>query len=460
MRTWLHLGAAVVAALASTPTPAAGRPAEDRPNIVILFCDDAGYGDFSVNGAPAIATPQLERMSREGMRFTQFYSASAACSASRYALMTGRYPARSGFGWVLGPGSKIGIHSNEVTLAEALRERGYATAAFGKWHLGVGADGIDGIENRHEFLPLQNGFDVYFGIPYSNDMKPCVLVEGNAVVERDVDQRTLTRRYTERAAQFIRAHRDDPFLLYLPYAMPHLPLNPGEEFAGRSRAGTYGDVIEEIDDSVGRVLDALRAGRIDTNTLVVFSSDNGPWQSQGRLRAGSSGPFRDSKGSTWEGGVRVPGLAWWPGTVPAGAVCRDRAATVDLFTTAVRLAGATPPAGRTIDGRDIRPLLLGRGSLPDTPWLYYGLDNKLFAVRKGPWKLHIATHSQMKTDHGWPGVSWEKPLLFDLERDPSETTDLAGENAAIVADLKGDIEKHRQALAAEGTFWKTAAPPP
>jgi arylsulfatase len=459
VRNVLRLAPLILTAASALPL-FAGRRADDRPNVVVLFCDDAGYGDFSTGGAPTIDTPAIERMAREGLRFTQFYSASPACSASRYALMTGRYPARSGFGWVLGPGSRTGIHSNEVTLAEVLKERGYATAAFGKWHLGVGTGGIEGIADRHEFLPLQHGFDAYFGIPYSNDMTPCVLVEGNAIAERQVDQRTLTRRYTEGALRFIRERREEPFFLYLPYAMPHLPLAPGEAFAGRSRAGTYGDVIEEIDGSVGQILDAVVSEGLSSNTLVIFSSDNGPWQSQGRLRSGSSGPFRDSKGSTWEGGVRVPGIAWWPGTVPAGAACRARTATVDLFTTIAALAGGRVPADRGIDGRDIRPLLLGRGDVPEAPWMYYGADNQLFAVRQGAWKMHIRTHSQMRTDHGWPGVSWDKPLLFDVERDPAETTDLAAANPAVVGSLRAAIQRHREAMAAEGSFWGTPARAP
>ena len=289
---------AAAAAVAATAAQAI------TPNIVILFLDDAGYGDFGAYGHPTIRTPNIDRMAAEGMRFTQFYSASPACTASRYALLTGRLPVRSGFAWVLNPDSPRGMHPEEWTLAEGLKTAGYATAIYGKWHLG----------RPPQYLPLQHGFDEYLGLPYSNDMQPprwesLPLIEGNDVVELDPDQSRLTRMTTKRSVDFIRRQADGPFFLYVPYSMPHLPLHPGADFAGRSSRGTYGDVIEELDASVGEILDTIRDAGIDERTLVFFTSDNGPWIIKNE-EGGSAGLLRDGKGSTWEGGMREPGIAW------------------------------------------------------------------------------------------------------------------------------------------------------
>lgn len=424
-----------------TPPPP---PLADRPNIVIVFLDDAGYGDFGVYGHPTIRTPNIDRMAAEGMRFTQFYSPSPACTASRYSLLTGRYPARSGFAWVLNPDSPRGIHADELTLAEELNAAGYATAIYGKWHLG----------RPQQYLPQQHGFDEYFGIPYSNDMQPpkwppVPLVEGDEVIETDPDQTRLTREYTVRSSDFIRRHRDEPFFLYLPHSMPHIPLHAGPEFAGRSARGIYGDVIEELDWSVGRILDTLRQEGLAEQTFVFLTSDNGPWIIKNEL-GGSAGLLRDGKGSTWEGGVREPAIAWWPGTVPAGVIERSVASTMDLYATALSLAGQPLPEDRSVDGRDISALLRGEPHTPRTaPFFYYGPRQEVHAVRRGPWKLHVLTYSQTGLDY----FEGKLPLLFNLGVDPSEQWDVAEQHPEVVAELLALIEAHQAEVFAEGSFF-------
>ncbi|MEZ6195613.1 MAG: sulfatase [Planctomycetota bacterium] len=423
------------------------------PNLVVLFCDDAGYGDFGFQGHPTIRTPRLDRMAAEGMRFTQFYSASPACTASRYGLLTGRHPSRSGFSWVLYPKSRAHLDPKETTVAEVLRERGYATAIFGKWHLGFPCE-ANGMSL--EALPLAHGFQEWCGLPYSNDMLRrgredypilrlfeapvpegrTAFLPGYAAGETEPDQRTLTALYTERALDFIRRSRKGPFFLYLPYAMPHVPLHPGEAFAGRSPRGAYGDVIEEIDDSVGRILDGLRAAGVEKNTLVLFTSDNGPWIIKG-LEGGSAGLLRDGKGSTWEGGMRVPALARWPGVIAPGTRCDEIATALDLLPTAAELAGAKRPAATKLDGRSLVSVLRGRAGGPPAPPVFYGGPGRsaIQAVRRDRWKLHLKTNSQTGSDHGWPGVSREKPLLFDLDVDPGETRSVAAEHPDLVREL-------------------------
>lgn len=415
----------------------------NHPNFIILFADDMGYGDLAVYGHPTIKTPNLDRMAAEGMKFTNFYSGSPACTASRYALLTGRYPQRSGFSWVLVPNSKRGIHPDEITLAEGLKEAGYHTAMFGKWHLGT---------TKKEYLPLQNGFDEYLGLPYSNDMippkwQPIALLDGNDTLEMDPDQTLLTRRYTERAVEFIRKHKDEHFFIYLPYAMPHVPLSPGEEFAGVSRRGTYGDVIEEIDWSAGQIIETLKEEKIEKNTLVFFTSDNGPWIIKHTL-GGSSGLLRDGKGSTWEGGMHEPGIAWWPGTVPAGNTCLEVSSTLDLYASILTLAGAGIPGDRKVDGRDITPHILGQHALPESPYFYYG-PRKLHAVRLGAWKLHIHTSSHTGADY----FNGKLPLLFNLYEDPSEKYDLSDQNPEKVKKLLEVIKEHEEERVRLGTFW-------
>ena len=440
----------VLAALLAAVPLAAGERAR-KPNIVILFADDLGYGDLACYGHPSIRTPNLDRMAAEGMRFTDFYSAAPVCTPSRTALLTGRYAARCGMAsekWrVLFPNSNGGLPASEITIAEALKEQGYATACIGKWHLG----------HQRRYLPTRNGFDSYFGVPYSNDMDatpqaprgasgrldPQVdwwrvpLLRNEEEIERPAEQHTLTRRYTEEATRFIRERRNRPFFLYLPYTMPHVPLFASTDFQGKSPRGLYGDVVEELDWSVGQVLETLRKERLAENTLVFFTSDNGPWLIQ-RLAGGSAGLLRDGKGSTWEGGMRVPGIAWWPGKINAGTINRSPACTMDLFSTALELAGATQPADRPIDGRSLLPTLRG-DTVSERPFFYYR-DTEVWAVRKGPYKAHLTTRSGYGPT---PPVVHETPLLFHLEHDPSEQHDIAAQHPEVVADLLKEVERHR-----------------
>jgi arylsulfatase A len=419
-----------------------------RTNLVVIFADDMGWGDLACYGHPTIRTPRLDQMAAEGTRFTQFYSASPACTASRYALLTGRLPVRSGFSWVLGPKSPRGMHPKEVTLAEVMKASGYATAIFGKWHLG----------RPEEYLPLAHGFDEYLGFPYSNDMQPpkwmdIPLIEGNEILELNPDQRKLTRLYTDRAIDFIERNQEQPFFVYLPFAMPHLPLHPGEDFAGESTRGAYGDVVEEIDFHVGRILDRLRELELAENTLVVFTSDNGPWIIKGE-KGGSSGLLRDGKGSTWEGGVRVPAIFWQPGSVAAGHIERSVASTMDILPTAVEMTSVLVPErlteGRVIDGQDLTSLLEGKPRYRD-PLFFYG-PSELHAVRVGDWKLHIKTSSQTGKDY----FEGKLPLLFNLERDPSEQYDLSEQHPERVEIMQALIRVHQAEVAASSNDFARA----
>jgi arylsulfatase A len=413
----------------------AAHAAEQRPpNIVVLYADDIGYGDLGCYGHPTIRTPQIDRMAREGMRFTQFYSASPVCSPSRAALLTGRLPIRTGINRVLNPRSLGGIQADEITIGDALKKKGYATLCIGKWHLG----------HLPPYRPTRHGFDHYYGLLYSNDMQPLSLYRDDEEIENPVHQATLTERYTEEALRFIKAHErgdSSPFFLYVAYTMPHVPLAASPRFAGRSRRGLYGDVVETIDWSVGQILALLRDRQMAGNTFVFFSSDNGPWLSRG-LHGGSAGLLRQGKGSTWEGGVREPGIAWWPGKVAPAGVALDLTATMDLFPTCLKLAGAELPADRDIDGKDLLPLLLGRGK-GQREVIYYYIDSDLTAIRKGPWKAHFITQiefgNRVRDLH-------DPPLLFNLEQDPSEKYNMASEYAEIVADLIKEAERHRRSV--------------
>jgi arylsulfatase A-like enzyme len=430
---------------------------KDRlPNVVIVFADDLGYGDLGCFGHPTIRTPNLDRMAAEGMRFTQFYSAACVCTPSRAALMTGRLPVRNGMcsdrRRVLFPDSGGGIPAEEITLAEALKTAGYATACVGKWHLG----------HLPQFLPTSNGFDSYFGIPYSNDMDRVAdkapqgrsafwdpkieywnvpLMRNEQIVERPADQTTITKRYTEEAVRFIRDHKDGPFFLYLPHNLPHVPLFRSKDFAGRSLRGLYGDVVEEIDAGVGNILDTLRERKLAEHTIVWFTSDNGPWLIFDE-HGGSAGLLRDGKGSTWEGGMREPTLAWWPGKIPAGAVSAELGTTMDIFTTSLKLAGVDTPADREIDGVDLRTVLFGAGEGPRKTVFYYR-GTRLMAVRHGPWKAHFITQPA----YGGNGpTEHDPPLLYHLEHDPSERHDLAKDHADVIAEIKQVVERHRETL--------------
>jgi arylsulfatase A-like enzyme len=438
------------------PTGITQAQSNDSPNLVIIFADDLGYGDLGVYGHPTIKTPNLDRMAAEGMKFTQFYAAASVCTPSRAGLLTGRLPVRSGMTSdnrrVLFPDSRLGIPAEEITMAEALKQQGYATAAIGKWHLG----------HLPQYLPTENGFDSYFGIPYSNDMDRVVggewrevfwepkveywnvpLMRDTEIVERPAQQETITRRYTEEAVHFIRDHKDGPFFVYLAHNLPHVPLFRSPEFAGTSRRGLYGDVIEEIDWSVGQVMQVLQEEGLAENTLLFFTSDNGPWLVFD-THGGSAGLLRGGKGMTWEGGMREPALAWWPGTVPAGTVSSAVTTTMDLFPTAVEMAGGTLPTDRVIDGRNILPILKGASTNEVRDTYFYYRGETLFAARKGPWKAHYITQWAYTEDS--ERVNHTVPELYNLDLDPSEKYNLADQHPDILAEIEAAVQDHRDKL--------------
>jgi arylsulfatase A len=427
--------------------------AAEKPNFIIIFADDLGYGDLGCYGHPTIRTPNLDRMAAEGMRFTEFYSAAEVCTPSRAALLTGRYPIRSGMCHdqfrVLRNNSKGGLPKDEVTLPELLKTQGYATAMVGKWHLG----------HRPEHLPLNHGFDSYFGMPFSNDMMPAVdapkgrekfyeennaywktpLIRGAKIEEPHPDQRLLTKRYTDEATAFIRAKKSAPFFLYLAHSFLHVPLFASEKFRGKSPAGIYGDVVEELDWSVGQILETLRAEGLDKNTLVIFSSDNGPWLTFNN-HGGSAGPLHEGKGSTWEGGMRVPGIMRWPGKIQP-AVQREMATTMDVFVTCAKLSGAQLPE-RVLDGVDLSPLLLGSGPVERPPFFYYR-GATMYAARIGPWKAHFITRSAYGPDKPQPH---DPPQLFEIREDLGEKWNRASAKPEVLAEIKAAVEKHRANL--------------
>lgn len=435
-----QLGRTAAGAMAAGPlfeTACSGRSAGSngkKPNFVILFADDMGYGDWNRGGNPTIRTPSLNRMADEGVQMTQFYCANPVCSPSRAALLTGRNAIRTGVIQVFFPGNGQGMSLDEITLAEALKPLGYRSACIGKWHLG----------STYEYRPLRQGFEYYYGILYSNDMYNPDIWRNDERIEHPTDQTTLTRRYTEEAVSFIERSKDGPFLLYLPYTMPHVPLFASEKFLNTSRRGLYGDVIEEIDWSVGRIIDTLDRMGLGENTLVMFTSDNGPWWHM-NLKGGTAGLLRGAKGDTWEGGMREPMIARWPGNLPSGRVCMEVGSTLDFFPTCVKLAGGELPADHLIDGIDLIPTLAGKASPTRTIYFYRG--EHLNAVRHGKLKLHFRYY-----DHsGAPGYqrqeNWkvpERPLLFNLDLDPSERFDVAEENPEVVAELT-EIAEHYKA---------------
>ncbi len=438
--------------LMMTAATAAAQSLKRPPNIVVLFADDMGYGDLSCFGHPTIRTPSLDRMSGEGVRFTSFYAAAPFCTPSRAGLLTGRYPVRAGQPNNLGPDSKGGLPLREVTLAQLLRTRGYRTMCVGKWHLG---------HNPPEYLPTNRGFDSYFGLLYSNDMippfvkteKPLELFRDTQPIERMTDQSTLTERSTEEAVRFVRSSRNNPFFLYLPYAMPHLPIS-ASKFRGTSRAGLYGDVIETIDWSAGEILRTLRQEGLDENTLVVFTSDNGPWldlpprmlqKGNEPWHAGFKGLLRGWKGNTYEGGVRVPCIFRWPGVIPAQPFNSDIATTLDLFPTIAGAAGARLPGDRTYDGLDMLPALQGKAKSPRNDFFYFRGSN-LEAVREGSWKCRFARDARPELKAG-DAIT---PELFNLDDDPAEQYNRYERNRdigdrllkklrAFAAELKADL---------------------
>jgi arylsulfatase A len=409
--------AALVGALEAAPARS--------PNIVLIFCDDLGYGDLGPYGSK-IPTPHIDRLARDGIRFTNMCSADPVCSPSRAALLTGRYPTRVGVPRVLFPQDKDGLNRNEVTLANVLKEKGYRTACVGKWHLG----------RPTEYLPTNRGFDQYFGIPYSNDMTPRVLLKDTQIVEDPANLETLTARYTQVATEFVRASKGSPFFLYMPHTFPHIPLAASPRFRGKSPQGLYGDVIEEIDWSVGEVLKTLAEQGLEKDTLVMLSSDNGPWYQ------GSPGRLRGRKGSTYEGGIREPFVARWPGKIPPGKTTRALASLMDVFPTVTKLCGSRLPAA-PLDGLDMWPLLEGGDVSIDRPPLLYFNDWNLQCARWKNWKLHVARHNTAAYSPAPPGgihnFQLAHPELYDLDNDPDESYDVAPERPDIVAAVQARI---------------------
>jgi arylsulfatase A-like enzyme len=453
-----------------------------RPNIVVFLTDDQGYGDLSMHGHPTIRTPNIDQLAREGMRLTSLYGA-PNCTPSRGMFLTGRYPPRTGLLSPTGPDSPLGIQASEVTLAEALKTQGYRTAMFGKWHLGD-------FEANPAFNPTAHGFDLFLGIPYSHDYNPpegVPLFRGTDIVERPIAYQMMTQRFTEEAVQFIRESAGQPFFLYIAHPMPHIPLGTSERFRGRSRAGRYGDVIEEIDWSVGEVQNALRQQGVDHNTITVYISDNGPWVTAAerlydRAERGSkelgdvgwAGLLRGAKQSTWEGGMRVPAMVRWPAQIPAGQTSADMVSTMDWYTTLLRAAGAAVPADRPVDGLDILPMLKGAAASPRGEFFYFA-GASLQAVREGPWKLRVAAPEGEGRRGGAGGgrqgagpgrggraagaapptaptaavgpqaTSTSAPVaeLFNLDIDPSERYNVAAAHADIAGRLRARIEAFR-----------------
>ena len=446
----------IVLLLISTACASDQTQSDKPPNVVIMFVDDLGYADIGAFGDPPYPTPHLDRMAEEGVRFTSFYVSQPVCSASRASLLTGNYANRIGIHNALGPGNTHGIHDDEVTLGELFQSKGYATAIYGKWHLG-----------HHEpFLPMRHGFDDYYGLPYSNDMWPfhpespqawgdLPTIDGDSIIGYNMDQSRLTTDVTHRTTDFIREHAasDQPFFVYVAHPMPHVPLFVADERAGHSGSGLYGDVIHEIDWSMGQILQALEETGQADNTLVLFTSDNGPWLSYGN-HAGSAAPLREGKGTAFEGGVRVPFLARWPGVLEAGAEVHTPAMTIDILPTLAGLIGAELPA-HPIDGRDIWPLLtLEDQTSPHEAYYFWYRVNELHAMRSGQWKLYFP-HTYRSMDgqedgkDGIPGKYTQQTIgleLFDLSQDIGETNNVAADYPAVVDSLSAMADRMRLQL--------------
>jgi arylsulfatase A-like enzyme len=428
-------------------------------NFVILFADDLGYGDLSSYGHPTIRTPHLDQMANQGQKWTNFYVGESVCTPSRAALLTGRYPMRSGMASnvnrVLFPDSKNGLPASEITLAEQMKKAGYNTACIGKWHLG----------HKKEFLPTSNGFDYYYGIPYSNDMDNITpfrgpsgymefwksearkdiksfnvpLMRNTDIIERPADQHTITKRYTEESIKFIKENKTKPFFLYLAYNLPHVPLFASKEFQGKSARGPYGDTVEEIDSSVGQILTALKESKLDDKTIVVFTSDNGPWLIMND-EGGSAGLLRNGKGSTWEGGMREPCIIWSPGNIKP-AIITGLGTTMDLYTTFTKMAGLEIPIDRIVDGVDLTDVLLKGNESPRQDMFYYRGD-LLYAVRVGDYKAHFITQDAYGPDMS----EHNPPLLYNLNVDPSEKYDVAAANPDVIKKIKEVVRLHNEKM--------------
>ncbi|WP_375583931.1 alpha/beta fold hydrolase [Cyclobacterium xiamenense] len=403
------------------------------PNIVYIFADDLGYGDIGSFGSKDINTPHIDRLAIEGIKFLDFYSASPLCSPSRASLLTGRYPQRMGINDVFFPESFTGMPEEEITIAELLKQKGYKSAVIGKWHLG----------HRERYLPLQQGFDYFFGMPYSNDLASAVYMQGNDVKSHEVDQRLITKTYTDEAIRFIEQNKNQPFFLYLSHNMPHVPIYASDEFIGSSKRGLYGDAVQELDWSVGQVLNKLESENLLENTLIIFSSDNGPWLAMKEL-GGSAGPLREGKNYTFEGGMRVPTVAMWKGHIPEGSVHDGLATQMDWFPTIAKLTGATLPNNLTLDGKDLSRVLSGRGKRDGDSFLFFNRD-VLEGYRKGDWKIK-KPYGGNEASTWRQAVAPHDTLLFNIRQDPEERNNLFEGNKEVARALFKDMENECKAL--------------
>lgn len=442
----LSVGTATIAfptlLLSKTPKP-------ERPNVIIIFCDDLGYGDLGVFGHPTINTPNLDRLANEGQKWTNFYAAASVCTPSRAGILTGRYPIRSGMcsdkRRVLFPNSAGGLPQSEITIARALKKVGYNTACIGKWHLG----------HHPQYIPTKHGFDYYFGIPYSNDMDAVrklkrkdhhhpnyknynvPLMRNEEIIERPVYQHTITKRYSEEAVKFIKENNDKPFFIYLAHNLPHIPLFVSEKFDGTSQRGLYGDVVEEIDFGVGQIIDTLKQEGLEENTLVVFTSDNGPWLVYNE-HGGSAGLLREGKGMTWEGGMREPTIFYWKGKVKQGVVS-DIGSTLDLFSTICSIGGAEVPVDRTMDSEDLSPVLFEGKPSPRISFIYYR-GTEIYAARKGAYKAHFITQKAYVKDKN--KQYHDPPILYNLNHDPGERNDISEKHPEVINDIQDLVDSH------------------